>query len=103
MTILLKTIAYYHISVNIFSDKDIILNATCYIPTETRENSLSTEADLNFVIPKRKMYYTFEKGENMKWPLVTDIFGYVGACISITDHNRQVKVIYCLDPIMHQV
>jgi carbonic anhydrase len=48
-----------------------------YIPTETRENSLSTEADLNFVIPKRKMYYTFKKGENMKWPLVTGIFGNV--------------------------
>ena len=41
----------------------------------TRENSLLTEADLNFDIPDRKMYYTFEKGENMKWPLVTGIFG----------------------------
>ena len=54
------------------------------------------------------MYYTFKKGENnMKWPLVTGIFGilfgYVWACISITDHNRPVKVTYCLDPIMHQV
>jgi hypothetical protein len=29
MTILLKTITYYHILVNIFSDKDIILK--CYI------------------------------------------------------------------------
>jgi hypothetical protein len=42
-------------------------SATCYIPKETRENSLLTEADLNFVIPERKMYYTFKKGENMKW------------------------------------
>ena len=30
-------------------------------------------------------------------------FAYVRACISITDHNRPLKVIYCLDPIMHQV
>ena len=47
------------------------------LPKETRENSLQTEADFNFVIPERKMYYTFKKGENMKWPLVTGIFGYV--------------------------
>ena len=46
-----------------------------YIPKETRENSLLTEADLNFVIPERKMYYTFKKGENMKWSLNTGIFG----------------------------
>ena len=29
-------------------------------------------------------------------------FGYVWACIVIADHNRPVKVIYCLDPILHQ-
>ena len=45
-----------------------------YIPTETREHSLLTEADHNFVIPERKKYFTFKKGENMKWPLVTIIF-----------------------------
>jgi hypothetical protein len=42
----------------------------------------------------------------MKWPLVTCIFlanfGYASACIVIADHNRPVKVIYCLDPILHQ-
>jgi hypothetical protein len=38
-------------------------------------NSLLTETDRNFVIPKRKMYYTLKKGENMNWPLVTGIFG----------------------------
>ena len=31
-------------------------SATHYIPTETRENSLLTEADLNFFIPDRKKY-----------------------------------------------
>ena len=74
-----------------------------HIPKEIWENSLWTEADFKFVIPERKMYYTFNKGENIKWPLDTGIFGYVWACISITDYNRPLKVIYCLDPIMHQV
>ena len=47
------------------------------IPKEIWENSLWTEADLNFIIPERKMYYTFKKGENMKWPLVTGIYGQI--------------------------
>ena len=34
--------------------------------TETIEHSLENEADLNFVIPERKKYYIFKKGENMK-------------------------------------
>ena len=42
--------------------------------TETIEHSLENEADLNFVIPERKKYYIFKKGENMKWPLVTCLF-----------------------------
>jgi hypothetical protein len=57
-------------------------------------------------IPKRKMYYTFKKGGNMKWPLIITIFWQIFGmyeCISITDHNRPVKVMYYLDPIMHQV
>ena len=54
------------------------------------------------------MYYTFKRGENMKWPLITGIFGqflgmYEPSCISTTNNNRPEKVIYCLDPIMHQV
>jgi hypothetical protein len=28
-------------------------------------------------------------------------FGKFGVCISITDHNRPVEVIYCSNPIMH--
>jgi len=32
MTILLITITYYHISVNIFSDKDIIIKVLHHIP-----------------------------------------------------------------------
>jgi hypothetical protein len=27
----------------------------------------------NFLIPERKKYYTFKKGENMKWPIVASI------------------------------
>ena len=48
---------------------------TRQIPTSCL--SLLTEADHNFVIPKRKQYYryTFKKGENIKWPLITGIFG----------------------------
>jgi hypothetical protein len=37
--------------------------------------SLLTETDRNFVIPKRKMFYTFKKVGNMKWPPVTRIVG----------------------------
>ena len=73
-----------------------------HVPTEARKKILEAEADLNFVIPERQMYYTFKKWENMKWPLITSIFwakiGYVWACISITDHTRPVKVIYCFRP-----
>jgi hypothetical protein len=38
-------------------------------------SSLQSLADLNFVISQRKMSYTFKKGKNMKWPLVTGILG----------------------------
>jgi hypothetical protein len=32
---------------------------------------------LNLLFPEIKMYYTFTKGENMKWPLVTSIFWHI--------------------------
>ena len=44
-----------------------------HIPKETWENSLLTEADRNFVIPERKMYYTLKKRGTYR--LVTGIFG----------------------------
>ena len=61
--------------VYIFSDKNIILKCYMLYTNRNQKNSLLTEAVLNFGIPEKKMYYTFEKEENMKWPLVTGIFG----------------------------
>jgi hypothetical protein len=76
ITILLKMITYYRIVSRLTSSLIRILywSDTCCIPTETRVNSLWSEADPNFAIPERKMYYTFKKGENMKWPFATCIF-----------------------------
>ena len=54
---------------------------------------------------KQKSITPLQKGEIWSDHSLHDVFanvGYVWACISIIDHSRPVKVIYCLDPIMHQ-
>jgi hypothetical protein len=43
------------------------------------------------------MYYTFKKGENMKWPLITGIFGYVWACISYNPYYTDHLYLYAMD------
>jgi hypothetical protein len=73
---------------------------TSYIPTETREHSLLTESEISFVIPARKKVLHLSKRGKCE---VEVRYKHFLANFSITDYNRQVKVIYCLDHIMHQV
>jgi hypothetical protein len=80
----------YHILINIFSEKDIILK--CY--------TLYTLTFL-FLTEKSKKKGKYEVATHYNNFLAN--FGYVWTCNPITDHDRPVKVIYCLDPIMHQV
>jgi hypothetical protein len=74
---------YYHISVYIFSDKDIIL-----------KSYMKLTLTLLFL---REKCITLKKGENMKWPLVTGIFGqflgmYTWACIKACLYFQNVLV-----------
>ena len=80
----------YHILINIVSEKDIILK--CY--------TLYTLTFL-FLTEKNKKLGEYEVATHYNNILAN--VGYVWTCNPITDKDRPVKVIYCLDPIMHQV
>jgi hypothetical protein len=112
MIILLKTITYHHILVYIFSDiLEYYIEVLHVIYQQKLEKILyKLKLTVTLLFLREKCITLLKKGKIWSghslrafsgnfWVCIHDS----RACISITDHNRPLKVIYCLDYIMHQV